>query len=73
MTYDPDDPLWATPDIAAHMADVQVSTIRQWKARNLIRANSAGMYSLRDVENWLQQRNQSQVRKLSADGETMCA
>lgn len=62
MIYDPDDPLWVTPDVAAHVAEVQLATIRQWKARGLIRADTAGRYSLRDIWNWLEQRNPAMIR-----------
>lgn len=62
MIYDPDEPLWVDADIAAGVANVQADTIRQWKARGLVRVNERGLYSLRDVWNWLEQRNGSQVR-----------
>jgi phage terminase Nu1 subunit (DNA packaging protein) len=71
VVYDPDEPLWVTPDLAANVAEVNINTIRQWKARGLVRSNDRGCYSLRDVWNWLEQRNQSQVRKLTDPDETM--
>lgn len=63
LVYDPEEPMWVTPAVAAHVAKVQVDTIRQWKARGLVRVNGAGCYSLRDIWNWTEQRNSSQVRQ----------
>ena len=63
MTYDRDEPMWVTPDLAAGVAKVDINTIRKWRARGIVRADQKGRYSLRDVWNWLEQRDTNRIRQ----------